>query len=899
MPDIDESASHSSSHHPHHPHHPPLLQFPKLPATSQDNNNNNAMTSDGQSDRPGSSLSLSESWATMSASDIYSEDGSRSDQTDVASLIGRSVPDDVTSLSEGRDTDDSEDDSSSVNVHSYCSDNEPPPPLPRHIREQQRLDDSKSTVRPPYQPVSDSIEFVEPDNWPDVETIELKHTIQVYNEDETPDFLRTLPHDLGDGHLSVTVQQTMAKRGLDLTKPFRALYVGHPDFKHIILDIMGDVLVAGSEDSFNSDASGDSSRFHVVPASFGTGTSPNYAELLPIHVQLIVDECVSVSAKKEHHNKPDTINLTLKNREPCSSTWTGSGYEVQSDSPWTLPDLAIFFMSQDDNLTARKIRSLCHTFMKRHGVPCMVISENPLWTKLNSMVPLDYQSLHICLESRDKETGESRVLGRYPIDLKTFESIAPGQLNRNLASLSGLSTSKAVPKAAEVSKMTEMLKPSETPSLNQGRMPWLLDIEDLPDGSSRIHFLGASCKIETILRGACTAIALLIGTLLMTMGYAMLCALVESLFVTYAKLPSMSITSRFYGPASTTTSLAASTTATSTAETSLMRASINELILPGCTENDSFDVDAYLSKLASPTDKQANEPDKYQVHIIGDCHIIIKMPSRLASRRRVPKFDVRINRADRQIPFDRACLFDGIYTLRLAREDAYGPLNVSITTKSKPVIEQVTEVDFGTPWLKIANWKKAAQELSFQLRKDLNAAQAGLSDAYSRVFTDLHEMSDTLRTEAESAGSNTMQRALKATGLMLAKSKQLSEVIKKRTRNSVMASSTSLCETLSTANRGALQVWQSANEGWFAVEREAKRLFQKPAYAYDFNLTSRLACSAKRAKKSPGMATAQKQATSLWQRLIAKAGSKSGSDKKKTRPSKCGKATGIHYCGGA
>ncbi|OJD23198.1 hypothetical protein ACJ73_05446 [Blastomyces percursus] len=800
------------------------------------------MTSENHRFEPPSS-SLSESWATLSGSDIYSEDDSRSEQTDTASLVGRSVPDDVTSL-EGRDDDDSE--TGSIDVHSYYS--EPTPlPFPSHMREQ-GLENSGATIKAPYQLGSDSIEFVEPDAWPENETIELKHTIKVFNEAETPEFLRTiLAHDLGDGHLSVTVQQTMSKSGLNLTKPFRALYIGATDFKHIILDKMGDVLVAGSDDDFNHVVSGDSSRFHVVPASFGTGASPNYAELLPIHVQLIVDECVSAMAQGEG-DKPSTITITLKNRNPCSSVWTGSDYEIQSTTSWDPPDLAIFFIAQDDSPISRKTRSLCHTFMKRHGVPSMVISENPMWTKQNPMVPLDYQSLHVCLESRQKDTGESQVLGRFPIDLKTFESIAPGQLNRNLASLSSHHSSKAITKFPE------------TPEKDTTTPIHVRNWESLGFGAY---------TSEGIVRVIFTAILFFWCLVTLVMIFDPLHSFI---FVDLAtRFPSLGIPPLVSESATTTAHLPPRTMTDSAAETtSLMPLSVSDLILPDCAGKDSFDVDTYISKLTSRTDKQGGEPDKFQVHVIGDCHVIIRLPTRLASRRKSPKFDVTVTRADRQIPFDQARLFDGVYTLRLPREDAYGPMNISITTKSKPIIEQVTEVDFGMPWLKIANWKKAAQKLSAQLKRDLNIASAGLTDVYNRMSADLLERSDALRGETESVGRASLQRALKATNVILAKSKQLSEAVTWRTQDGLMTSTALLRLKLSTVNTDVVRF---LNEKRHIIEKEARGLFQNLAFVHDLNFARRLTNKAQRVKRSPGMAAAQKHATHLWQRLQSRSNS--------------------------
>ncbi|EEH22745.2 hypothetical protein PABG_04956 [Paracoccidioides brasiliensis Pb03] len=885
MPDSHEPASSSSVHRRlQNNTNPPLLQFPKLPSVPPPSSQSDAeaMTSDNHRfERPESSLS--ESWATLSASDMYSEDDSRSDQTDAASLVGHSVPDDVTSL-EGRDDDSDEVDS--ADVQSLCSDPPPPPSLRRHIHEQ-NLEDSETTINPPYQLVSDSIEFVEPDNWPE-ETIELKHTVQVFSEAEIPDYLRASPYHFGDDHVSLTVRQTMAKHGLDLTKPFRALYVGDSKFKQTVLDKLGDVLVAGSDHGFST-APEDSSRFHVVPASFGTGSNPNYAELLPIHVQLIVDECVSMTEKREDH-KPVTIGLRLKNREELlNSTWTGSGYEIQSDTPWTLPDLAIFFIPQTENLVPTRIRSLCRTFMERHSVPCMIISETLLWSKANLMDRPDYRSLHVCLETRDKETGESRVVDRYPIDLKTFESIAPRQLNRNLASLLGHTSPTAVPKTVEapkVGKFSERL---------QGWKRWL-DMKSSSDGSHRFVVFGTPVDLDTAMG---TLAIFIIFTGVVVIGAFFLHFITLAILNLYTHLFSMSTSSRLSGPASAATYLPPKTATTNTAETSLMPQSIRDLILPACTEKDSVDIDAYISKLTSPPDRQGNEPGSFQIHVIGDCHIIIKLPSRATSRQKYLKFDVTVTRDDQHIPFEQTRLFDGVYALRLPREDAYGLLNIYIATKAKPIIEQVTEVDFGTPWLKIANWKRAAQQLSSKLRKDLNAAQAGLSDVYSRMFADLHEMSDIIRVEAELASRDSLQRAVEAANSILKKSQKVSEEIKFRMRDRVTKSSMAFREKLSTVNRDAVRFAKEARVG---VEKEAKRLLKNHGRSYDFNFTKRLAQNAQRVRSLQGMATAQKQAARLWQRLQSTSngnGNGNGNGnfvKMKTMRSKCGGKAHGHSC---
>jgi hypothetical protein len=99
--------------------------------------------------------------------------------------------------------------------------------------------------------------------------------------------------------------------------------------------------------------------------------------------------------------------------------------------------------------------------------------------------------------------------------------------------------------------------------------------------------------------------------------------------------------------------------------------------------------------------------------------MIIKAPAKLKVKRRDPSFKVSITRDTKLLDnLSLSKLFDGVYTVQIDRGDAYGPLNVTITTV-KAGINEVHEVDFGTPWLKAAGWKKAAS----RAQEDIGAAQ--------------------------------------------------------------------------------------------------------------------------------------------------------------------------------
>lgn len=788
----------------------PTLQYPTLPPSQSmagwlSQSRPATMTSASHaSERPPSSLS--DSWATLSIPDTQSEDDARSEHTDAASLIGRSSPDDVTSL-DGRECDSEVDND---DVQSNYSESQG---LSLFPTEPEGIDDSALTAKPGYHSSSESIEFEEPDRWPEAERVELKHTIHIFNEGEAEQMKSYLPHDVGSNdRLVATVQQTMAKRGLDVNQPFRVLYVGDSAFRHVILDKIGDVLVSSPcDENENDSSSSDSSRFHVVPTSFNTGLTPNYAELLPIHVQLVVDDCTAATTTAEDINSPSYLSLFFKNRPVCHSVWTGSGYQVTSPQDWTLPDMAVFFISDRDDSSTRRTRHLTQTFAKRHAIPSMIISEQPLWSRADTMVPVDFQSLHVCLESRDAASGESRVLRRYPIDLKTFESIMPSQLNRNLASLSGLYAKKE----QNAGLPRDVIHSS---SANFQRFPF------------KSWFTTGSYDVARLLRAAVLAI---LCTLALSLGYAgvkCITLFFVQLFARTSSVNSLTPTQPNSIMHPGTTHLTPSADVR-TMSVSVVSQAAGNSIQPGCPRDAEQGIHDYLKGLTNGDSERAKEADEFQVHIVGDCHAIIRPPERVVSMKKPPKFEVKVLKGDEEIPHSLTKLFDGVYTLKLAREDAYGLLNVSISTKSKPYLSQVSELDFGTPWLKISGWKKAARGISSRLMEDISIAQTGLSDVYVRLSTDMQvwigdavKKADLLRREAEVIRKGSVQRTLASTtGAVVTRSKQYTDLIKREGEKQLATVSSMFLKPAQRFNRETLGF---TNEMWSTLQYRAKKVSQ-------------------------------------------------------------------------
>lgn len=788
----------------------PRLQYPTFPPLSHSmeewlsQSRPANMVSHISVDRPSSSLS--ESWATLSTSDMHSEDGTRSEQTDIASLIDQSGPDEVASL-DGHETDSDAYGNDDEDNESHLSESHEFHVNP-FVRYEPSVNDSNLTAKPLHES-SMAIEFAEPDLWPELEGMKLKHTIHILNENEVAQIKKGLPHSFANSPLAATVQQTMTKHGLELDEPFRVLYVGQSEFRNIVLDKIGDVLVSNSAGSLSS-SSTESSRYHVVPTSFGVGAAPSYAELLPIHVQLIVDECLDAT-KELRTGKPDSITLKFKNRLPCTSFWNGSSYSVASVSEWAPPHLAVLFVAENDDSAASRTRQLAHTFFRMHDIPTLVISEKPFWQTENiGSIPLDHQSLHMCLESKKGISADSVILGRYPIDLKTFESISPGQLNRHLASLHARAASTAP---------TPPKEPGSLPSTNRP----LYDPEKQPKSKFISVYTDRAHKIAPLLR-------------LMTL--AIVFAVI--IFLGYSAIRVAVVTGFHFVTRSSNSSLSAATPASALSSSASDTGSLQQISLvlreSGVSEYHPFNLKAVgrpwaeTSREISHLLSESNMNDNvFQVQAIGDCHVLIKPPS----MKRLPKFKVQISRGDEAIGYELSELFDSVYTVRLNREDAYGLLNVSITTTGKTPSKQTTTVDFGTPWLKVASWRKAAQMVSSHLMRDLSTAQTGLSEIYGRLSTDLQlwvgdavSRTHELRRDARALGPTSLPLPRGATESVLSRSKELTEIVKRNALQQFSAASAVIQRQTKCFNHDARRVINHAYATLAAPREDAGGFFQ-------------------------------------------------------------------------
>ncbi|EZF25067.1 hypothetical protein H112_02558, partial [Trichophyton rubrum D6] len=247
-------------------------------------------------------------------------------------------------------------------------------------------------------------------------------------------------------------------------------------------------------------------------------------------------------------------------------------------------------------------------------------------------------------------------------------------------------------------------------------------------------------------------------------------------------------------------------------------------------------MDDFITQLTCAKAQGMSESDDVQVHVVGDHHMVVRLPNRLVSVRDGNKFDIKVTRENNGLPFDLYKLFDGVFTLRLAPEDAYGPMNITVSALSKPKLTKVTGVDFGTPWLKIASWKRATQSLSQTLRGDLADAQTGLSKVYIKLTFDFRSMYDAWGMYANkiSGGtsnriSSTFDRAVSRAKTSVARSKEASGRLFSKVKESLRQSSDQLKAEAKLMHQKAQR---SASSMMSAAQERAQQL-RAPAFSFD------------------------------------------------------------------
>ncbi|CCX15508.1 Similar to hypothetical protein [Tuber melanosporum Mel28]; acc. no. XP_002841114 [Pyronema omphalodes CBS 100304] len=308
-----------------------------------------------------------------------------------------------------------------------------PNPIPSFAGlDEHHLDDSMHTLLD-RSPSPEEFLFDEPEEVTGNE-IQVSQKLSVFKDAEATEIRRSLRLD-DNVNVYSTVRQSMSRDLLQLQEPFRVLYVGSTVAKEEIQHKLASALAAALSESTSSTGSWDSiksPRFNIVPInSFGSlSTSPEVELIDSSGLDMTFDVCTAAKAANA------TLSLWLNGNQNISSISSEKGPRLEAPG-WKLPHLAVIYCSDDDNSQRRATRVIARTFMSRHEIPTIFISQNPHFHQsTDQYIDIDRRLVHLCIESDEP----SVVYKTFPIDLSTFLNLSPRQLNRNLGCVTKVST---------------------------------------------------------------------------------------------------------------------------------------------------------------------------------------------------------------------------------------------------------------------------------------------------------------------------------------------------------------------------------------------------------------------------------------------------------------------------
>ncbi|KAL8763224.1 MAG: hypothetical protein Q9184_000942 [Pyrenodesmia sp. 2 TL-2023] len=546
-------------------------------------------------------------------------------------------------------------------------------------------------------------------------------------------------------HLELSVRQHMSAQDLDVEGPYKLLYVGDMEGRERTINKIGAALASTTR----MDSCGPL-RYSVIPMP--SSDDPNCLSdpiLLDWSGQgMAVYHCVDALFRRTDSGH-DTIDLTMEGNAHIKSSWNGAKFSVTGD--WESPHIAIFYLSDSDDVSAKRTRRFARSFMARHSIPSIVINGNPSWDRPSETMTLDHYSPHFCLQTKDDAARSSKVVKRLPIEMSTFLRLDARQLNRNLAYLH-------VAYGAPVPTVEKNEKPGVQKSRSYRSWCTRWDLDGYLDPAmTKLPYLGKFL--------AAAGICLLLG-----------------FFIPQAfTLSPQSLSRGSSPPASSSCAVGSSLIATSTALLQAKPTAFPSSTIPQLAKAKKFENFAKgksqtdLATLLESSPTTANKSEKFRVHVIGGKHLILRPPQWFASMRKAPKLRFNITQGDRVLKHEVSALFDGVYALELPKDDAHGLVNISVWSSSRPKFHESLQADFGNPWLRAAGWKKAASALSISFRRDLNLVQTTMSAVYHQSSVELHSLMNKtlkkaqgLRNKAQPHAQASIGRLMKAQDFALA-----------------------------------------------------------------------------------------------------------------------------------
>ncbi len=663
--------------------------------------------SEGQSDDNSSSLGDSAYEILGDSTVLTSDDEDRDDATDSASSVGAHGPDDVTSVAGTEHSEDSNASGHQLDTPGIT------PARSEHASEAEDVNSSHVTITNPTADEGEVIRLEEQPEEPGSTTMIGFHIMQIFDEAETSklwkDVLRS--ESSPPKTLLGTVRLRMSREVLAMEEPLRIWYAGEAEVKDAIIAKLAAALAAPmwtDPQPRTTAIRRRSSRFSVVPvSSFGDRGAPEVELIDSMGLELAVDDCTS----SRYVSTPLRVSLDiqLNGTTWCSSRRGPNGLVYEAAASRPLPHLVVI-VDEDPNsqtdVDFHQTRCVLKAVASFHRVPVLCVASAPIYTTRSYADFAENQGgPYACLEVLSQPPGHNRPMRRASLDLATFSRIDALQLNRHLAYLMARTTSSV----------------TATTSRRTVRQDVDAHAEDVEKSSWKTAgWTGKGPRIRHLKRHARPAWLLL--------SVFLVCALMgttSTLMYRQFGSKSASTSPDLSRPTvlSTVKPVKTSLTRTTTATAGSCMASSARQTLSTIGKSLSTQPQTpnsltvpYSSKelgllLGDPMLTTLNQSDEYQLQVIGDCHIIVRPPKKISSlMKRAPPLSVSVKRNGQPIPVELSKPFEGVYAIKLCREDAWGVMNVTVATTSKD--QQHLTADFGTPWLKMVEWQRAANNMA-------------------------------------------------------------------------------------------------------------------------------------------------------------------------------------------
>lgn len=611
-------------------------------------------------------------------------------------------------------------------------------------------------------PLNQSIEFEETEG-EYLDGISVKHTLRSFNEAENVAIAAKMKlHEPPPKSSVVTIRLTMSKKCLSSSEPLRVLYVGSAAARREIIYKISTALYA----SASSDRAGSLKRqstdgiYNIVPISDGGSAAVPEVELMSTSAfQIKVEDCISAEAKEgDVFSDGPVYSITIRNENDVDKTYRSSYTPTGSvvDPKWSLPHVAIFYVAESDTDLMKATRNAAWEFMTRHAVPSIFISNAETFSKPDDGRWRDFihqHSIHLCLEARDAMPKPFR-LERLPIDLASFLKIDARQMNRNLAFLTGLQDTAEDTFVDEVDNGTgkteaSVLTITEPETRDE---PKVQATAAKPRSTREVVGKVKHATMEQkafLLRIFIALLGIAVGIIVGNYSAANSRAPPEPIVQT-STVVSTSTVSSF----STITSSSVATSTVIISLTKTVKVTPTKETATALSIPPSKDLTATAPLLFGGlrSDKVQEVPSDQDpicsTERYSSNEILLKIPlSTKTSWLAKDSIFIDVTRDDVVIKTKFSSIDEGIL-IEIPKREAYGILNISVTTTRKPKVNETFEVNFGKPIL------ADALDKGMEYMKLLGSRASGL-------FNEARDLADRYSGAGESA-SRSFQEHIEA-----------------------------------------------------------------------------------------------------------------------------------------